>query len=275
MLAWTGTAEIAAAAGNVTTSRDLRPTIGEPFTWVDDATHLKPTLYLGQQVADQNAEWLLEFWNRSIKTVSSLDGTVGGPGPSGAPNLTRRGRLYWTQSPADAGKVFDYAVEEWPCVDFAGTHVETHPYRGGVWKLVQLTKPNRLRATCQGIYADGWSGESDSTYYRFVGDSPGWLRIALARPGFPATRVELQVADVRSEKGAPTFGRVVRKESARIPAAGSRVLWVRTPAAPFAVHVVIDKKEIPADIDPSRKSDTRLLGAQTSFLWFAKKPAKG
>ena len=92
----------------------------------------RPTLYLGQGVADQNPEWMLEFWNRSITTVSSLDGTIGGPGPSGGPNIAADGRLYWGGSdPSIPGKTFDFAVEEWPCVDFAGTVRGVHPYRAG------------------------------------------------------------------------------------------------------------------------------------------------
>ena len=37
-----------------------------PSRWVDDVTHRKPTLYIGEAEVDQNPEWLLEFWNRSI-----------------------------------------------------------------------------------------------------------------------------------------------------------------------------------------------------------------
>src|SRR5439155_25721165 len=92
--------EIAAAAGDVTVSRDIRPTLGEPFTWVDDNTHLKPTLYLAQGVADQNPEWLLEFWNRSIKTVSSLDGSIGGGGAGRAPATTTRRTVDRARAPA-------------------------------------------------------------------------------------------------------------------------------------------------------------------------------
>jgi len=36
-----------------------------------------------QGVVDQNPEWELEFWNRSIVRVESLDSTLDGPGPSG------------------------------------------------------------------------------------------------------------------------------------------------------------------------------------------------
>ena len=82
----------------------------------------KPTIYLAQGVADQNREWLLEFWNRSITTVDSLDGTRRRPGPTGAPeHRRRRHELYWTHDPNNPGQRYAYAVEDWPCVDFAGT----------------------------------------------------------------------------------------------------------------------------------------------------------
>ena len=86
---WNLTGEIGAAAGTNSISRTAAATLRHPFTWVDDITHQQPTIYLGEGEADQNPEWMLEFWNRSIVAVGSLDGTVGGPGPAGSPNLDR------------------------------------------------------------------------------------------------------------------------------------------------------------------------------------------
>jgi len=270
-LAWCVTGEIAAAAGNVTISRDIEPTLGEPFTWVDDHTHLKPTLYLAQGVGDQHPECLPESWNRSITAVSSLDATIGGPGPAGAPNVTPRGRLYWTEKPTDPGKVFDYAVEDWPCVDFAGTHVATHYYRGGAsklrqWRLIQLTKPNRLRATCFGIYPDGWSGANDSTYFRFVNRRAGWLRVTLSRPGFSGSPVDIRIGEVGTLDKAPILGRVTRHVQAVIPPNGKAVIWLRTPAAPFAATAVVSEKLVPNQIDPN-SGDGRTLGAHVAYRW--------
>jgi hypothetical protein len=274
-LAWTMTGEIAAAAGDVTVSRDIRPTLGEPFTWVDDATHLKPTLYLAQGVTDQNPEWLLEFWNRSITSVSSLDGTVGGPGPSGAPNILPNGRLYWTTDPAVPGKVFDYGVEDWPCIDFVGRHVGTHFYRGGAtqlrqWRLVELTKPNMLRAACVGIYADGWSGPNDSTYFRFVARRPGWLRVTLARPGFRGSPVDLQLTTIELRENSPVVGRVLRHRRVLLPHNGRKVVWIRTPASSFAIHAEVNDKFVPSQLSPS-SGDVRTLGAQVGYHWFLTK----
>ena len=266
ILAWCGTAEFAAAAGNITVSRDIRPTLGEPFTWVDDATHLKPTLYLAQGVADQNPEWLLEFWNRSITTVSSLDGTIGGPGPAGAPNITARGQLFWTLHPSDPGKVFDYAVEDWPCIDFAGTLTATHEYRGGsatprLWRLIQLTKPNRLRAVCVGIYSDGWSGPNDSTYFRFSGKHRGRLRIVLSRQSFPGSSVDIQLATITMAHNQPALGRVLHHRVVRVESNKTTVVSIPTPASSFAVHTVVRNKFTPGN------GDVRTLGAQITYGW--------
>jgi hypothetical protein len=271
IVAWNVTGEISAAAGGVTNSRAYAPALGEPFTWVDDATHLKPTIYFGQAVADQNPEWLLEFWNRSIQTVSSLDGSLKGPGPAGAPNITADGQLYWTHSPADPGRLYDYAVEDWPCVDFAGTHVATHKYRGGAtalrqWRLIQLTKPNRLRSLCTGIYPDGWSGPDDSTYFRFDGKRAGWLRIRLFRQGYAPTDVDVRVGAIRTSRREPVQGEVLRHVRVRVPTNVFVTTWIRTPAEPFAVTAVVRNKFSPGN------GDVRQLGAQTSYRWFAKKP---
>ena len=102
-----------------------------PFSWVDDATRRTPTLYMGAGEADPTPENLIEFWNRSIARVSSLDGTVRGPGPSGGPNVTANGTLYWTRRPGRRTISPTYAVEDYPCVDFAGRLAATHPYRAG------------------------------------------------------------------------------------------------------------------------------------------------
>ncbi|HEX7524984.1 MAG TPA: hypothetical protein VF327_01690, partial [Gaiellaceae bacterium] len=143
ILGWTVTGEIAAATGNISISRSAARTLRHPFTWVDSVTHGTPVLYMGQGETDPNPENLVEFWNRSIVTVSSLDGSVSGPGPSGGPNLTRNGTLTW-------GTQYAFAVEDWPCVDFVGVQRAEHDYSAGgttrTWRLLELARPNRLRS---------------------------------------------------------------------------------------------------------------------------------
>jgi hypothetical protein len=277
LLAWNVTAQISAAAGTISLSRDLEGTLRHPFTWVDDVTKGKPTLYLAQgQSSDQDPEWLLEFWNRSIKAVSSLDATVGGPGPAGAPNITRTGQLYWTLDAKDPGRLYDYAVEDWPCVDFAGTFAKQHGYRGGsanlrVWRLIRLTKPNRLKAACIGIYPDGWSGVNDSSYFRYSGTNPGWLRIRLSRQGFPSSPVHVQLARIAVVHRTPVLGRVMRQLRSTIESQVPKTIWLRVPASGFAVRVVIDDKFVPNQVDP-HSGDPRTLGALVDYRFFTKLP---
>jgi hypothetical protein len=276
ILAWNVTGEIAAASGSVSISRDFGRILRHPFSWVDDATGRKPTIYLGQGVVDQRPEWLLEFWNRSITTVSSLDATIGGPGPAGAPNITATGQLYWTPDPAQPGKVFDYAVEDWPCVDFAGKLAARHEYAVGAtpkfWRLIRLTKPNRLLATCSGIYPDGWSGPNDSTYFRYSGSHPGWLRIRLSRQNWPASPVEIQLGHIAEQERSPVMGTVVRQKRVVIRGAKVTTVWLRVPARGFAVHVLVEKKFVPRELNPN-VGDPRTLGALVDYRFFTTRPS--
>jgi hypothetical protein len=269
MLTWNVTSEIAAGAGTVSLSRDITPTLGRPFTWVDDVTKGKPTIYLAQGVADQDPEWLLEFWNRSITTVDSLDGTLQGPGPTGAPNITSTGQLFATHDPAHPGPLHAYGVEDWPCVDFEGKLRATHFYRGGAdhpkeWRLIELTKPNRLRAECVGLYADGWSGARDSEYFRFAGAKPGWVRIGISRQNYPATPVDIQLTKIAEQEFSPVLGRVIKQIRFTLQPSKDRVQWLRVPAGGFAVRVVIVRKFVPRELD-ARSNDPRTLGALVDY----------
>jgi hypothetical protein len=274
ILAWNVTGEISAAAGNVSISRQLEATLHHPFTWVDQVAHGKPTYYLAQGVADKNPEWELEFWNRSIVRVESLDSTLDGPGPSGTPNITADGRVYWSTNPNAPGSVYEYAVEDWPCVDFAGTVAARHFYNGGgtikEWRLIQLTKPNRLRAECSGLYPDGWSGANDSTYFRFS-SKPGWLRIRISRQNWPATPVHVQLASITTRFRAPALGKVFYDKTTELRRRGSEVVWLRTPSLRFGARVVIVNKFVPQQIDP-HLGDVRTLGAQVDYRFFTKLP---
>jgi hypothetical protein len=275
ILAWNVTGEISAAAGNVSVSRQLEATLQHPFTWVDSVAHGKPTYYLAQAVADKNPEWELEFWNRSIVRVESLDSTLDGPGPSGTPNITADGRVYWSTDPRAPGHVFEYAVEDWPCVDFAGPVAARHFYNGGAaqlkeWRLIRLTKPNRLRAECSGLYPDGWSGPNDSTYFRFL-SSRGWLRIRIFRQNWPSTDVHIQLASITTKYRQPLLGKVFYDKTMFLKRRGSKIVWLRTPQSSFGARVVIVKKFVPNQIDP-HLGDGRTLGAQVDYRFFKKLP---
>jgi hypothetical protein len=95
VLAWNFAGQLTASAASNEFSRSSLSNIHGGPMWLDHRTHGAPTLYLGQAIQDPNSVNLLEFWNRSIRQVWSLDGTAP-PGPGvrvcrrGARNRVRR-----------------------------------------------------------------------------------------------------------------------------------------------------------------------------------------
>ncbi len=283
-LGWSVTGEVSAAIGTVSIDRDAAHTLQHPFSWVDDANGQQPTVYIGEGEFDQRPEWMLEFWNRSIHRVTSLDGSVLGPGPAGGPDLTKRGTLLW-----GGGANYDYAVEDWcnpvlpggtpwPCVDTAGAIVGSHVYRAGggtrLWKLVRLAKPNRLRAQTTGIYPDGWTAADDSSYYRFSG-AAGWLRVVVSRrewsgPTGPSP-VHIQIGKlVVNANAQPIMGAISKETLLTIDSTQTKIVWLRIPTGRIAVHVIVDKKFKPHAYFPSN-SDERELGALVEYRYFRTK----
>jgi hypothetical protein len=267
VVGWNLAGELGAAAATASTSDLSAATLGPPFSWVDAATKRRSTLYFGAGESDPNAENLLEFWNRSITRVSSLDGTVGGPGPAAGPNLDAKGDVIWAFSPQ-----YDYAVEDRPCVQFAGTVKATHAYLGGGkvqhWWLVRLARPNRLVSLCMGLYPDGWSGVADSRYFRFSSGRGGKVRVVVSRAAAgtsPASPFHLIVSRLRIDSHAyPVPGRVTEEISGSIAGGQTRVYSVRAPADSFVVQVIVDRKFVPGN------GDDRELGAQVSYAFVPK-----
>lgn len=290
VVGWSFSGELAAASESNSFSRAFAGIVsphGQPLNWVDRWTHGAPTLYEGVGEVDQNAEWVNEFFNRSIVSVGSLDGSLDGPGPAGAPNTLADGRVYWTdtyaQTRAGEGPQYAYAVEDYPCVDFAGTLTTTRWHRAGAsaalmkpWRLIRLTHPNRLQAECAGLYPDGWSGASDSGYYRFSGPAHGWLRIVVSRrdwggPTPPSpVRILLGTLVIGADK-YPRLGRVVQQHLTSVASEQTRVLWLPVRRSRFAVRVLVEKKFVPHAYEPSLY-DIRVLGAQVTYQIFPKLP---
>jgi hypothetical protein len=278
IIGWNLTGELAASAGTNSIASQAATTLGRPFSWVDDNTHLAPTLYMGEAEIDQNPEWLLEFWNRSLSRISSLDGSVLGPGFSGSPNILRNGALYWQDLPEGLKTQYDYAVEDLPCIDLAGKRVRTHLFRAGgrmqTWALVRLSKPNRLRSTCTGIYADGWTGPKGSIYYRFTGPA-GWLRVAYARPeNYPIhpSPVRIVLGTLKIDDKQPALARVLTRVNGTIGNLQSKVSWLRVPAGGFVVHFVVDRTFVPNDYD--QRGDRRQLGASLTYRFVRTRPSR-
>ena len=113
VLAWNVTGEISASNGTNNFSQELLGNFPSPPNWIDEATGSKPTIYLGQRITDPQGIWLMEFWNRSLTYVWSLDGTAPGPGPTppGYRHARRRARR-----PARSGESIPHGTP--PGVDY-------------------------------------------------------------------------------------------------------------------------------------------------------------
>ncbi len=106
VVGWNLTAEIYAAAGQNDFSQRLHGNAPQPVDWLDRATGGEPALFLGDAVDDANGIHLLEFWNRSLKQVWSLDGSAPGPGPDAdaEPRCRRRNPLARSRLPLGGGR---------------------------------------------------------------------------------------------------------------------------------------------------------------------------
>jgi hypothetical protein len=269
VVGWNLTGELAFASASNRFSDRFVENIRPPFGWVDEQTHGEPALYLGQQMADQNGEWLLEFWNRSIKAVWSLDGTAQGPGPFLTPDQRA------TDGALSHDPGYPYVVEE-TGIDVLGKTVATHLHRAGggleKWRLVKADLPLRLRGAATGVFSDGWTGSfSAYTRYSTEGNRAGRMRVIVSRVpwGGPNKTGHVTVAIGPSVIGAdkqPHLGKPTEVKHFDIHSREERVLLFRAPGPRFRVEVTITPTFVPRELSPDQ-SDNRRLGAKVSYVF--------
>jgi hypothetical protein len=233
----------------------------DPPDWIDQATGGAETIYLGKQILDPNGVHLLEFWNRSIRQVWSVEGSAPGPGRTLTPDLaTAEGALF-------PNPRVPYVVTD-PGIDVVGKVVA----RGGNWRLFRVEPPLRLVDRTEGIYSDDWMGES-SRYSQFAtpSDRPGTVSVTVSRVGWGGTdvpgRVTIRVGTlVIGKDKQPAMGRVTAVRRWQIHSREGRTFRIPTPPPPFHVVVEITPTFVPAELDPN-SSDRRHLGAQVAYAF--------
>ncbi len=229
-----------------------------PPNFIDLVTRGQGVTYLGQNLlGDDTGIWLLEFWNRSIRHVYSLDGTAPGPGPSVTPDLAApNGRLR-----ADPG--LPYVLTD------NGVHMIGKVVTR--WKGLALTRlrshPWRLKEAVYGLSGDGWTG-SDARYAYFGPErSPGILSVDVGRVAFcvktaPNAHVLVRVGPVALDRQRQPFvRRVSAVRTVVVPNCTERTLRFRV-RPPVAVKLDVSHLVRPADYGGS---DARELGVQAGF----------
>src|SRR5438094_3831167 len=276
VIAWNLTGELAFAGASNRASDRFLDNIRRPVTWVDDATGGASTLYIGQQMKDQDSEWLLEFWNRSIKAVWSLDGTAQGPGPT----LTPDPRATDGALSHDPG--YPYVVEE-KGIEVAGTTVARHVHQAGgaleKWTLVRVAPPLRLRASVVGIYSDGWTGSSSSyTRYSSAGNEAGRVRIVVSRKSWGGPNktghVTIRIGPITiGDDKQPHVVHATKTVRFDIRSTQERVVVLEAPGPRFRIETTISPTFVPIQLSPQTSTDARQLGAKVTYEFLSPRKA--
>ena len=279
VIAWNVTAELSAATSSKYYAELISQNIAPPLDWLDPITHGAPTIYLGQNITDPTGVQELEFWNRSIRWMWSLDGSALKVGaPILTPNVGQvRGRL----SPAPRDAKFVVADEG---VVVVGQKVGTHAhYVGGsqkLWTVYRIAEPLRLQQVQGGdLYDDGWMG-TNSTYTQFATphSQRGYALVTVTRglSGF-STRTPLTIRLGRVYVGAdqkPHLGRLlVPPIHYTLGPRNPHTFAIPAPAPPFRVEITAESTFVPHTLDP-RTADIRPLSALVGFGWSHTPPRK-
>jgi hypothetical protein len=257
VLVWGLTTQIYAVRGLNSFAERLYEATPPPVDWVDRITGGERTLYLGQSIIDKNPIWLLEFWNRSVKLVWSIDGSA--PLPSLSPDLADVDgtlapdpRVHWVVAGNGVEVVGREAAEP----------------RGGM-TLFRTEPPLRLRFAQTGVYPDGWMGAraAYSQYAPDEGKSRGFARVTLSRQGWCGKdipgRITVKLGPVVVRNKQPALGRVTQVRRGVLHSCESKT-FVIPAVVPYRVEVSISPTFSPFEINPAL-GDSRELGAQVSF----------
>ena len=258
---WGMTAEIWAFRGERVSAANFDSRLPQPRRWIDEATGGGSVTVLGQSLGpDPTVLWLIEFWNRSIVHVWSVDGSAPGPGPTLTPDLAS---IDGTLS-SNAGTDYALALNG---VDLLGEPVASMDAA----RLVRLNGGVlRLRSSFTGVGEGAWTGRL-AAYNRFDVE-PGEARVAvvtLSRSAFCANvRIPSEVVvrigplAVGSDR-QPALARMTGERNLRVTPCRTEVVELPAPPSPWRVEVE-SETFVPHDVDASL-TDRRELGVQVAF----------
>jgi hypothetical protein len=260
VLTWTLTAEIYAARGENGFAERMAAGLPRPYDWLDHMTGGERTVFLGQGISDDNPIWALEFWNRSLRRVWSLDGTAPGPGGRSTAELEK-----------PDGTLFPEPSTDWVV---AGDGVRLgdggRPEKVGVYSIERLHGPIKLGSAVYGVSPDGWMGER-AAYDRYdvPAGVPGLASIIVSRTGWCGKdkpgKVTVEVGPLAvTPKRQPKIAHVTQVAHDVLNSCEKIPFLLRAPPGPWRAEVQVTPTFSPKELDPAQ-GDTRQLGAQVSF----------
>ena len=260
-LVWTTSAEIYGARGENELTARFYGALPKPPDWLDRVDGDKRAVFLGQSITDANALWSLEFWNRSLKRMWSLDASAPGPG-----------RVLTGELAKPDGTIHPSPETDW-IVANRGVALRPAPGRRvvGDYVVQPLHGPIRLGSAVYGIYPDGWMGEK-AAYDRYDVEpgERGLASITVSRIGWCGKDKPAQVTVKLGPLGVTPdrhpvirrvtqIGRGVLNSCEQLP-----VFLFRAPPGPWRAEVEVTPTFSPHELDP-QLGDARQLGAQVSF----------
>lgn len=264
-LSWLFAGEISNTVGIDKYANSFRAGLPAKLDWVDIADHGQPATYLGQAIIDPNGESLLEFWNRTVTTVDSLDGTAPGPGPTARPVVVNADGLLSGISGhyvvADVGvalnaKIVAAGIPENGTA--ASPHMVLYYSPTGRWRLLDNLEQE---------YSDGWCPYFCAWTY-FKPGQRGTLEVTLSRTGYngtlPAGQATLTIGTVGvAAKGIPDIAKVERVVHAVVLNGKAETLKIPVAHTPVRVEFLM-KNPLPPYAVPG---DARSLAAQMGFTF--------
>jgi len=231
-LGWNLTGEISAANQAVSPAKSELARLPSPPNWIDRANGQERTMFIGKALSNSEAFWTLEFWNKSIQDVWSVDASAPKPGPTVSPNF------YGTDGELDPQLPLHWVVAP-PEIALVGKIVESE---GGL-NVYRVPRPIRIRSFVSGITADGWMQDT-STYVRFAPRRVrGTLAISISRAAacgstIPAAHFTFRVASLRitpEPDAQPVAGRQQAVERITVPHCKANVVLHIPATAPLRV----------------------------------------
>jgi hypothetical protein len=241
------------------TSVITREAAGSDPSWVENAIGRKPTaVYLNTPPGSSTTLLETEFWNRNVSGVYNL-----GPGEiCGLSETATKIDIATGKVNPPIAKRTDYAIDTRSASP--GALVATGGPSEYPLALYRIRRPLRVPSTSEGVYGDGWMGESASfSVFGSSEERPVRLRLTLGRAGWGGPDVPghtlILVGKPSSENGKLVKVYDTRRWIIHRLAQRTFTFDVRPPVR-IEVHVR-------PTFSPSQFGlpDTRQLGAQVAF----------